>query len=451
MRARVLIAVIAVVAACSGADERDASQLDAGLDAARDAGGDGGHDGGHDANDDDARGSRHDARVPSLAADDPGWTAIPGFPSDCLQYARQPQAVLQFHWAPCGDGLPACTWIVVDHATATVRNLFTSGRSDSRGVVFWTLDDGATPGQEIIVVVRDDAPQWAWRQPIRTAEQCFVIPTGSTTAIGADALYWFSAARRDDFIGLASWTDLTPLVSGLWQLPSGAISATDLAQSPSASATTFALDTTNAILVVEPPRWMRFSPGESDTPVVIGHEVLFDWSGVTSGSAIHAASLDGGERTLFSEVDGRHVFAVQADATSIVWRAGADDPTGMTFPLNELWTAPFETDPARFSPRVVRSDLPQCGLATCGAIGGGMYAEAGSDYVRAISLADGSQRRYPFPPRSADGTFWFFSGNPIWVSPDEVVTFGGRRVNFDPPALAAIRIDLRALPVEPAP
>jgi hypothetical protein len=98
--------------ACSDGD----SHMDTGADAA-DAGGDAAVvDAAQEVDAQDA------AAVPdadaALGPDDPGWTRLPGFPDSCIvELARQPAAVLRFHWEPCADALPACEMAIVDRAT----------------------------------------------------------------------------------------------------------------------------------------------------------------------------------------------------------------------------------------------------------------------------------------------------------------------------------------------
>ncbi len=451
MRARVLIAAFSVAVACSGAPGDDASLSDAGTDGGREAGRDAGRDGGHDASEDDAWRSVHDARVPSLPPDDPGWTSIPGFPSDCLQYALQPQAVLAFHWERCPGSLSVCEWTVVDHAAAPLLRVAPNhGGTDARGAMVWILEDPDRVEIIYYVIVHDDEAVFAWRSDL-----CSPDTTVNRTTVGVDAAYWFSGVGHDDFIGLASWSDLTPLVDGLWQVPSGVITNADLVQSPSASETTFAIDTTTAVLVAEPPRWAMF-PEIGAEPVVVGHYVLGLRASAESTAGFDVVSLDEGRQPLYpSTRPGMHVYGLEADATDIVWREGPDDPTHTSFPLNELWTAPFETSMARFAPRRVRDDLGSCASTTCAAIGDGTYAYVNSStsgqFVAAISLADGTQRRFAVPPASADGTRWGLLDNPIWVSQSEVVTFGWHSAGSGSPVRAAIRIDLRSLPIEPAP
>ena len=117
-----------------------------------------------------------------------------------------------------------------------------------------------------------------------------------------------------------------------------------------------------------------------------------------------------------------------------------------------LWVAPYrETSPLAGQP--LWGDLAR---GTSGTIGGGFFAhvDSGADGlqqpVHVVDLTDGSRRTVQIPYTLPDGSGWRITGDPTWVSRDELA-FPAGRISSTDRLQTVLRIDLTALPVEPLP
>jgi len=457
MRTRVALGALCIAVACSGGD----GQSDAGVDARPvDVGVDVPPDVLLDATDAAAIDAPSDADIDSnvdaaLAPDDPGWTRLPGFPDACfVERARQPEAVLSFHWEPCADSLPSCQMAVLDRSVAPLDRVVTvpSG-NDSRGVLWWRLLD-RDGGRSIFALIDSSHVLAAWRAgPFLNGYACDVSPAAGQNGVGVET--WFTGVGRDRgaWVGVAQSSDLSTLLAPVWSLSDSVVGVGDFLEVPSSSETTFAaMTTTGHIVAVEPPTAGIL--GDGGEPVVVGHSVLWNWGDATGATAIHVSALGGRETEIYGAPSGTHLYGVRADGAWITWRAGADDPTGVHFPLNELWAAPY----SETGPLVAQrswTDLVNSGRS--GAIGDGMFAYDGYDAtlaryaIYAVRLSDGARYEYALPfDASSGGVQWGIATDPAWVTRDEVV-FPAGRVHGSERLYTALRIDLTALTPQPLP
>lgn len=449
MRAQVPLAALCVAVACSGGDvPRDTANRDGSVDAPAI------HEVGRDAvvsdtSPDDAPDATFDA---PLGPDDPGWQRLPGFPDACfVERARQPEATLAFHWEPCTDGLPTCEMAVVDRSAGPLNTVAAShGGNDARSVLIWTLDRDDAPGS-MVVVSREDSVAGAWRVgPFSSHYFCGAAAPAGPNGMGLELSSGTGTRASADLISVASWTNLGQLDAPTWNVSSDIVHAGDFLEAASASATTFAaMTTTGHIVAVEPPDATLL--GDGAEPVVVAHAVLWNWGDATGGTGIHVAVLGGTEIELYRPPAGNHVYGVRADGEWIAWRGGLDDSTGASFPLNELWAAPYSESPP-LDAQQIGTDLTGGGLN--GTIGDGMFAYTGADATGThqamfvIDLAARTRREYVLPT-DLGAVGWVFDGDPAWVTRTEVVipATGGTTTRFH----TALRIDLTALPASPVP
>jgi hypothetical protein len=435
LRARLVVLASCTVLACSGGDTR----TDAGTDASN-----------VDAEVDDT--SADDANVDAaLAPDDPGWERLPGYGSECwTDRARQPAAVLAYHWEPCSDGISGCQMAIVDRSVAPladVRGL--AGGNDARGVAQWHLVGTADPIEDIVVATRDDVVLAAFRQ-ISTNPHVFCGPAlvGSFDALGLDNYYGPAPTPSRDHVSFGPWSDLSPL-SELGFTAAFEAGSTFL-ETPSVSATTYAaVLTTGDVVAIESGRGSVIA-STGDGPVVVGQTVLWDWSDSAQHSAIHVGGLDRPEEVLYTPPVGEHVLGVRSDTSWTVFLQGRDDPTGASVPLNELWVAPFRAAPP-LAAHLVRDDL--AGNGPGGTIGGGMYAYRGADAshtrdeMHVVDLASGARSTVALPFSSGIGVSWSVSRDAAWVSASEIA-FPALRTEGTARLETLLRINLASLAAE---
>lgn len=439
MRAELVAGALCVAVACSGGDAQPDAASDVGVDATS------ADDVGFDS-------PRVDAPVDAafdapLAPDDPGWTRLPGFPDECfIERARQPEAVLSFHWEPCRDGLPRCEMAVLDRSVGALRDVAGAhSGNDAHDALIWTLDRSDRPGT-IVAVTRAASVAAAWRVgPFDAHFFCGAATAPGPDGMGLEVSSGSGTRSSADAVAVGAWDDLGGLDAPVWNVSSDVVHSGDFLEAASASGTTFAaMTTTGHIVVVEPP--LGAVIGDGTEPVVVGHTVLWNWGDAAGATAIHASSLEGSETELYRAPAGSHAYGVRADGEWIAWRGGVDDPTGASFPLNELWAAPYSATGPLDAHRL-GTDLTGGGLN--GTIGDGMFAYTGADdtgmhqAVFVVDLAAGTRRTYVLPTDL--GAFgWVFNGDPAWVTRTEVVlpaTGGGATDGFR----TAVRIDLAAL------
>ena len=138
----------------------------------------------------------------------------------------------------------------------------------------------------------------------------------------------------------ASWGSIGDLERNDWLVTQEIVHPGDFLEAASASASTYpAMTTTGHIVAVEPPS--AAIVGDGGEPVVVGHSVLWNWADASGSTAVHVSTLGGSETELYRAPSGTHLYGVRADGAWIAWRAGADDTSGATFPVNELWAAPY--------------------------------------------------------------------------------------------------------------
>lgn len=462
-RRRLLVVATCGLLACSGGDASDAgTDTRAGRDAGRDAGTDAGNDAavdvardvGTDATDDVGRDAARDVGADADAGPDPEWQRLPGFPDDCyVARARHPENVLAFHWEPCTDGIVGCEMIVFDRAIdPDLRPYGLAGGNSAARIWAVGSRDSATP-YLTISVVRDDAVVAAWRGgPNAHGSGCSTELAASDDGLGVDT--WFMAAGGDGFdrISTAPWRDLASLDTDTWTSTPASIPTNTFLEMPSASATTYAaVDTNGWVIAVESDREATIDT-IGDGPVVIGRAVLWDWSVTTTDTAIHVGGLDVLETTLYTPPSGEHVLAVRSDGTYIAFLQGADDPTGATYPLNELWVAPFRTT-APLDAHLVRDDIMRNDIDA--AIGDGMYAYvtgvATAEQVCVVDLASAERRCVDLPfDLTPGGVRWRAPGHVAWVTRSEVA-FPASREEGSTPVPTLLRVALSTLAPEPAP
>jgi hypothetical protein len=272
---------------------------------------------------------------------------------------------------------------------------------------------------------------------------------GNVDALGLDAWWTPSHGTAFERISIASWDDLSHLDVTAWTSSPDILPPGVFLETPSVSAFTYAAVATDGdIIAIEPPR-AAIVGHSGDTPVVVGHTVLWDWSDATLRSEIRVGGLDASETTLFAPPAGSHVLGVRSDGDQIAWLGGADDVSGASVPLNELWVAPFRDSPP-LSARLVRNDLAHNSMLA--AVGEGMYAFLGADSsgirgaIHVIDLATGSRRSYEMPfDTSTGGVRWRVLLDPAWVTQTEVV-FPASREQGTTVLHTILRIDLTAIP-----
>lgn len=447
MRARVVLSALCIAVACSGGDgQPDACGGDAAIDASFDEAQDASTL--VDAMLDTSLDSNRDA---ALTADDPGWLRSPGFPDECyVERARQPEAVMAFHWAPCVDGLPNCMMSTIDRSVAPLASV--TGIPGGGDVLLWSFEEQHFG---IYAMTREDHVVLAWRLgPYADHHVCMVSAAASELGTGMEIWSGTGSSFLLDHIVTAPWSNLGRLDDPPFVVSSSLVAPGDFLEAPSASDTTFAaMTTTGHIVAVEPPMAAAIL-GDGSEPVVVGHRVLWNWGDAAGATAIHLGTLGGAETELYRAPSGTHLYGVRGDGAWVTWRAGADDPTGAHFPLNELWAAPYsETGP--LTGQRSWTDLVNSGRS--GTIGDGMFAYDGYDTALAeyaiyvVRLSDGARFEYALPFDAAPGGVgWGIATDPAWVTRDEVVfpagrTHGAERLH------TALRIDLTALVPVPHP
>jgi hypothetical protein len=395
--------------------------------------------------------ARIDIGPSSDAGLDPGWRRLAGFPDDCyVERALHPENVLAFHWEPCIDDLPACQMAVLDWSAYPLDAIGPLNGGNGSGHTFvWQLVE---PGRahSILCATHDDACAAAWRSRYVVGSghtACLAQLTASEEGIGANAASVDPGALETAHIAVAPWGDLSALDSNVWTSSASLIRSGDVLQTPSTSATTFAgmLQSGN-ILAVEPPTAQVLGQGDLG-PVVVGHSVLWNWGDATGATAIHISRIGGTEVELYRAPAGVSSYAVRADGTWITWLIYDASRSTET-----LWAAPYrETSP--LARRPLWGDLAR---GTSGTIGGGFFAhvDSGADGlqqpVHVVDLTDGSRRTVQIPYTLPDASGWRITGDPTWVSRDELA-FPAGRISSTARLQTVLRIDLTALPVEPLP
>lgn len=439
---------VLVALACSGGDsEPDAAEQGDAADAGTIDVGFEEHDVGMDATD-----VGSDAPLPP---DDPGWERLPGFPDECfVERARQPEAVLAYHWEPCFDDMPACEMAIVDRSVAPLdRAVSLGGGNDARGVLVWHLRGDRDSPYSYLALARGGSVAVAWRSgPFADGSYCDASPVASAEGVGLEA---WSAPRGGAYVGhvtIGPWDDLERLDAPVWNETRDVIPTGTFLQSFSVGGTTFAATVSNGrIVAVEPPRAAVLGTGSE--PVVVGRSVLWNWSDATLATAIHISRIGGTETVLHVPPVGTHLYGVRSDGLWITWRGGIDDPTGVHFRLNELWAAPYR-ETAPLDARRLWTDLGQSGYN--GTIGDAMFVYVTADEtgthaaIRVVDLADGSRRTYTVTTDFTSSQGWFLSGDAAWVTRDELA-FPAHHIDGTALARTVLRIDLTGLPVEPLP
>jgi len=450
MRTRTVLVLTCVIVACNGEHELaagpDASAIDAGLDAS---------DAGLDV-------SAIDAGPPTdawLSPDDPGWTRLPGFPDECfVERARQPQAVLAFHWAPCLDALPGCQMAVIDRSVARLQSVGSgAGGNDGREILVWWLvpmtPSGAWGPYQYWVVTRADVAVAAWRFPQNGPRlDCGGGPVTSSEGIALNTWWNLAAsAQHAGYVSVAPWSDLArldaPMLTSsetLWMLFS--VSATTLASGP---------DQSGEFVAVEPPRFATVGHGRRFSPsIAVGHSVLWDTTDATgTSSSIHRSTIDGPDTVVYTAAP---FYLTGADGTWLTWATGTIGPNGYAT-FDELWAAPYSETPPLTPRRLwtaasagTRGTWEASGFGGSGRIGDGMFAYLGTSpptTVRVVDLAGRTRREYAMPPLAPNLDGWSFTLDPAWVTRDEVVVPAHRVAGGDT-LETVVRIDLRALPLE---
>ncbi len=448
MRARLAVSVLCIGVACSGGDvPGDAATTD----------------GSWDAPSEDAAAPESDVPQDTspdapLGPDDPGWTRLPGFSDACfVEHARQPEAVLAFHWEPCRDALPHCDMALLDRTVGELHGVAPFQVGVGARTLIWILWD--TPArQEIDVLASVDRVLGAWRATLSQSTYCGAALAGGSDGLALDAWQAGDLAMAPDHVGVAPWNDLDALYDATWISGPDVVNPHDFLEAPAGSSLAFAaMTTTGHIVAAEPPEGAVI--GDGAEPVVVGRTVLWNWSDATGASAIHVGGVHVPERELYAAPAGTHVYAVRADGQWITWRAGIEDATGQTYRLNELWAAPYRETPP-LDAHLYASDLVAGGFSEPkGTLGDGMFAYQGPDEtgthqaIYVIDLAARTRRVYVLPTVIPGGFGWGFQSDPAWVTRDEVVVpaVWSDGVHADTYLRTAVRIDLTALPTEPLP
>ncbi len=469
MRARAKTVVLsAALVACSGAGALDVG-VDAGVDGGTDTRVDLGHDAGVDspsfvdAASDASCATPRDGAIDATVLDaspgiDPDWRSVAGYGAECdVAAALHPEGAMAFHWEPCAGALPDCQMTVIDWAPAPLdRVVGVNGGNDERGTLEWHFAARGAIVEDYLVVTRGTRVMAAWRIRLVGMHACAPSLALSADGVAVDDYIAPATGPATERVAVASWANLATLLGPVWRSTAAEIPAGSFLETPSTSATTFAAMTpAGAIIVAEPPRGGLV--GHGAYPVVVGHVVMWNWGDAAGARGIHAATLGGGEVELYRAPTGTHTFSVRSEGTWIAWRAGANDPTGATSALNELWAAPYaETGP--LDARLLRTDL--VGDEYLGTVGDGLYANIGPDPTGTItavvvtSLADGSRRYVLLPtPDECNTGWWLDPAEVAWVTRDEVavpmhyVNHPAGLESFD----AVLRFDIRDRPAEPIP
>jgi hypothetical protein len=415
---RLLLALIASVAACSQSGLRDGGQ-----DAGRDGGVDAGRDAGRDAGARDA--------APEAGTDgstdpwDPGWVRLPGFPDECgIERAEHPERVVRpFPWEPCPEQPVGCSraitgWLPTDlgwHDDAT-----------GRGYV-------VTYGDGLQIVDLDRGGIAAWRAPPELDGDpwvCSVHRVGIGDGYGGVYFNFHHYGDEDRSVDQVYHAPLDDIGSTTEPI---AVIAPGLISTPQHLAVTrrlvlAELQPVATVVAFAPDRWGAiWSDAVSGIPQEVrgvgDFAFWLDYGGVPR---IAYGSLDRPAAWLRDIAPGR-IRVFDTDGVDLAWVEIRDSP-----PSLELWTAPVVFDAADLRPRRVRDvqGIQQNGM------GGGWFVLMKRDPERLeiIELATGRTKTWLAPPGYTVTTT---GSRPNYVTATEIVFDSG---------FYWVRLDPRSVP-----
>lgn len=387
---------------------------------------------GADVNNDEGRdgAAESGAWVPS---GDPGWKPVPWASGCDTKVAAQPEnAVAPLEWIPCGAAYPGCQRLVISWPSTHDPELLPQSASvyQQAGVLRvalvmgYDLDPG--PGTDRRAAIFDESmrPIAAWRSTNcnglprwASTHVCFPLTTlssgmheaivSSTDPVGPPLAVYESS---NVIIGNACDDDL---LGGF----GGGVGGT----------TAYVRDLANGNEhALTPP-----SLGETYDPVLVGSRALtLHWWGDTQGEHIDGWIWQ--RPNDFARLvpdQGGMLYDLRSDGTTLVWiRTGSKSAYDLA--PGEIWTSPFDPDPAKLQP-MLRRATPTVGLSpTAKVIGNGYYALIeqidGSRAWKAhvYRLSDMRHWEVPTPSDVAasdmiaidDQEVWFFGQTPTLTS-----------------------------------
>lgn len=416
---------LALLATCSPPSTPPDGEADASLDASRAADA-------HDARPDtSALDAQQDTSVDDADAASPfGWTHLGGVPDQCdLRVALHPELTEPFVWADCG---PGCEYL--PHGSGVVRGLANDdGRTfydslewvdghdvralfdhDGTCIGVWTAYDDLLPGRlcgiDAIAVGggRAAVAGHAWIQG---------HPELSTSLIWVAAIEDVGHTVEPS---IRFGADVGNLPQRLW------VSATHVVVQTSLGLTRMSDGST-----LGPPVFVTADDGPAQDGFLYADQFSFEaWQPDRVRLAL--ATYGSSPAEILRAADPGDVRGFGSDGRDMAWLQGYDYDVSLGYARMELWTAPYPTSTAAFTPRFVR-EIPS--ILNRAAVGGGWYVkQAIGGGFDAWSLADGMQRTWTPPTGVVE------DGGPHYALAHEVFV----RTNSLP-----YRIDPSTLPIVP--
>lgn len=338
----------------------------------------------------------------------PGWHALPWATGACDQVlqADDPQAAIEpMQWEDCGSGAPGCKMLdtskVPGYPFALDRLLIESRVVDTGATTrFEVIRKHADGTWEPVVYDLDQGPRAAWRYPYTGSQPCWANPInldGERIALrlaGPEAGPGYAAT----VIGYGT----------MEQLAAGAPGIAVFAHSDIGTAVGY-LSMTEAIMAftvglggrlyvwdyaAQHPTLVPQAPGTSQygPPWAVGDRVIFNVFGTADVAGVVLRLPDGTQVSLRRPSDAQ-VGEVDTDGKDVVWTEAraVDGEVRM-----ELWSAAWTVDPADFSPRAIRTDLP-FGVVIQMGEGWVTYVQT-PQTLRILRLADGAYHDVAAPP-----------------------------------------------------
>lgn len=425
MRSLALLLVTLAAMGCKGSSPPD-SPRDGAPDGSADARVDAHTDASSDAQ------SIVDAAVEDVRPDawesdaDGGWALAPWNPPGCemLQALSPSTALPPMTWHQCPGGLAGCLYFDTDAFVAfdsqTPKGKLGAGVhvTNAAGMTRFVLSVGLGPGMTALAVYELPAGPVAYWKENDTSQDCRLTGfdvNGSQLAV--EVLRLSGGGSRVVF---GEMNDLLAGTGPLLDLNKSTVGSDVMVHDVTWSQQVMALGVNIAPKVYtwtfgsQPPQLIQepMTISEDLVSAVVGGNVLLERDGTPEARGIWVRTPDGAVTPLYQK-PSVYIGHVASDGKDILWQESVTDDGGEHC---ELWTAPWTTDPASFTPHELRK-LGDLGWYHAFFFAEGWYVVTEGDAIlRAVRASDGAYVEAAPPDGYGWIRPWGVLNGEIWVT-----------------------------------